>query len=295
MTLIVASATDDIAFIVGDTLLSPVYPLKGSNGPVNGMHHTLKVQILNGATVVAFAGDPTFATDVISDLHQQLIENPNIDSSAFLLDKYLRALNCATKSLEPDCDFLVLQIKSNGRQLARVTRNGIDRCQRAYIGDQAAYKRMMALRKTYVPPATQLIQLPNGGFREEPLVVSEGETEFAEISDAMDALCHERKSQSVGSIPNGLTRVVDTKTSGEFEYMQVGEVSVSAEEGVAGYSLLASNTGRRGVGLFFRKGRMGFVFAVGDPEGCRKEYADSIDQFVSLAKDKFGLHLTGVS
>lgn len=295
MTLVVACATQDIAFVVGDTLLSSSYVLKGSNGPVNGMHHTLKVQILNGATVVAFAGDPALATELISDLNQQLANNPNIDSPDYLLERYLQALRCKTKGLEPDCDFLVLQIKSDGRQLAKVTRDGINRCQRAYIGDHTAYKRMTELRKAYLPPVTQHIRQPDGGFREEPLTVSEGEVEFTEISDAMEALCHERTCQSVGSIPNGLTRVVDARASGEFEYMQIGEVSLSPEEGATGYSLLASNSGRRGVALFFRSGCMGFVFPVGDPIGCRKEYADSIGQFVALAKDKFGLHLTGAT
>ena len=69
MTLVVARVTQDIGFIVADTLLSSEYVLRGNTGPVNGMHHTLKVQILNGATAVAFAGDPAQSTKLISGPH----------------------------------------------------------------------------------------------------------------------------------------------------------------------------------------------------------------------------------
>lgn len=294
MTLVVARVTQDIGFIVADTLLSSEYVLRGNTGPVNGMHHTLKVQILNGATAVAFTGDPAQSTKLISDLNHQLERYPNTNAPEYLFHGYARALKGGAKGLEPDCEFLVLQIKPDGRKLAHITRDGIRDCERAYIGDSAAYKRLMELRRPYLPPATQHVQQSDGSFREEPLAVSEGETEFAEVSDALDALCHERTNESVGAISNGVTRVVDARISRELEYMQLGEVSVSLEEGSAGYSLLASNTGRRGIALYFRSGGMGFVFAVGDPEGCRKKYAETMDQFVMLAKDHFGLNLTGV-
>lgn len=294
MTLVVALVTADIGFIVADTLLSSEYVLKGNPGPVNGMHHTLKVQILNGTTAVAFAGDPAQSTELISDLNHQLSRDPDTNTSEYLFHGYTTALEQTTQGLEPDCEFLVMQIKPDGRKLAHVTRDGISNCERAYIGDPTAYRRLMELRKPYQPPATQHVQQPDGSFREVPLTVSKGEIEFAEISDALDALCHERTNRSVGTISDGVTRVVDARISKEFEYLQLGEVTVSLEEGTAGYSLLASNTGRRGIAMYFRSGGMGFLFAVGDPEGCRKEYAETMEQFVALAKDRFGLNLTGV-
>lgn len=293
MTLVVACITPDIGFIVADTLLSSKYALRGNPGPINGMHHTLKVQILNGATAVAFAGDPAQSTELISDLNRQLARDSGTNTPEYLFHSYTRTLEQATKGLEPDCEFLVLQIKPDGRKLAHVARGGITYCERAYIGDSAAYRRLKELQKPYRPPATQHVQQPDGSFREEPLAVSDGEIEFIEVADALDALCRESANRSVGAIPNGITRVVDARISGEFEYMQLGEVSVSLEEGTAGYSLLASNTGRRGIALYFRSGGMGFLFPVGDPEGCRKEYAETIDQFVRAAKTRFGLNLTG--
>ena len=46
MTLIVAMANDDLGFVVGDTVLSPLLEVKGNPvGPVNGEFHGLKIQI----------------------------------------------------------------------------------------------------------------------------------------------------------------------------------------------------------------------------------------------------------
>jgi hypothetical protein len=295
MTLVVGCATPEIGFMIADTLLSSEYVLRGKPGPINGMHHALKVQILNGSTAVAFAGDPAQANELISGLNDQLAKEPGSNVVEYLSNGYTAALERATKGLEPDCEFLVLQIKPDGKKLTHVTRSGIIQCERAYIGDPEAYKRLMGLRKPYEPPAVQHVQQPDGSFREEALVLSNGEIEFAEVSNALDALCHERTSRSVGAISNGITRVVDARISGEFEYLQLGEASVTLEESASGYSLLASNTGRRGIALYFRAGGMGFLFAVGDPEGCRKEYAETIELFVEQAKDRFGLDLTGVS
>jgi hypothetical protein len=56
MTLIVAMANDDIGFMVGDTVLSPLLEVEGNPvGSVNGEFHGLKIQVLDGKTAIAFA------------------------------------------------------------------------------------------------------------------------------------------------------------------------------------------------------------------------------------------------
>lgn len=68
---------------------------------------------------------------------------------------------------------------------------------------------------------------------------------------------------------------------------------MSQEEGHSGFSYLASNKGIRGVGIYFRTGRVGYVFVVGDAEPCRRVNADTLAGFVSMAKEKYELNLTG--
>jgi hypothetical protein len=109
----------------------------------------------------------------------------------------------------------------------------------------------------------------------------------------MEALVNQRLSQSVGAIAGSIIRVVDAKISGEFEYLQSGEVTVSAEEGQSGFSVLASNAGTRGIGIYYRSGKIGFIMKVGDTELCRVEREATIQGFIETAKIKHGLELTG--
>jgi hypothetical protein len=217
MTLVVACATPDIGFIVADTLLSSEFELKGREGPVNGKYHALKVQILNPCTAIAFAGDvePSFA--LITNLHAELHDDPSVCVPERLFHNYLKAIEDAPKGQIPDCEFLVLQLNSAGHKLAHITREGVLACERAYIGNSEEYRRMKGLQRTYAPPVAQMIQQPDGSFAEESLLVSKGEIEFAEISSALETLCHERSSKSVGAICGNVTRVVDGRISGELE------------------------------------------------------------------------------
>ncbi|WP_428486241.1 hypothetical protein [Rhodopila sp.] len=177
--------------------------------------------------------------------------------------------------------------------MALITRDGVIYCARAYIGDAAEYKLMRKLERPYSAPAVRHVQQPDGTSRIVPLVQSMGENYFAEISNAMEALTHRRLSSSVGAIAGCVTRVVDARISGELEYLQSVEASVTPWEGNSGFSLLASNCGVRGIGIYYRSGKMGFLFVVGDREPCRKEYAETIQQFIGVARAKYGLKLEG--
>jgi hypothetical protein len=97
----------------------------------------------------------------------------------------------------------------------------------------------------------------------------------------------------LGVISGNSVRVVDARISGELEYLQSGEASISPAEGRGGYSLLSSNSGQRGIAIYYVAGKFGYLFVVGDSEPCRKEDALTIQDFIKLAKDKYGLNLEG--
>ena len=295
MTLVVACATKDIGFMVADTLLSSEFELKDRVGPVNGKYHALKVHILDPSTAIAFAGDVEPSFDLIKNLYAELREYPSMNVPERLFQTYLQVIEKASNEQAPDCEFLVLQLTLEGRKLTHVTREGMLQCERAYIGDPEEYKRMKELQRPYLPPKAQHVQQPDGKFHIVPLVASKGEIEFAEISNALETLCHQRRSKSVGAICGSVTRVVDARISGKLEYLQSVEASLSLEEGHSGFSFLASNTGIRGVGIYFRSGKMGYLLVVGDSEPCRREDAKTFAQFVTMAKEKYGLNLTGGS
>jgi hypothetical protein len=155
---------------------------------------------------------------------------------------------------------------------------------------------MTELRRPYRSPKIQHVQEPDGTFRETPLIESEGEIEFAEISNALEELTRQRRRQSsVGAICGCVTRVVDARISEKLEYLQSGEVSISPWEGKSGFTILVSNSDIRGIGIYYRSGKMGFLFIVGDSDYCRKEYAETLKQFVEMAEVTYGLALIGAS
>ncbi|MET3844912.1 hypothetical protein [Bradyrhizobium sp. OAE829] len=296
MTLIVAAATPDIGFLVSDTLVTTLMHIKGNpTGPVNGEFHTLKVQILNPRTAVAFATSNAVDTAIklISEVHGALQADPSLSAPDRLFEAYKRAIEASGGKDVPDCEFLVLTYNSAVRKLARVSSETITYPERAYIGDANEYKKMMELRQPYVPPAMQQVQQPDGTFKVLPLVVSAGEIEFEEISLALETLVNRCQGQSVGAIAGCIIRVVDAKASKEIEYLQLGEAGVSPEEGQTGFSVLASNTGKRGIGIYYKRGKIGFVMNVGDCEYCRVENAPTIRGFIEVAKAKYGLELSG--
>ena len=288
MTLVYGHAADDIGFLVADTLLSSEFELRGHKGPVTGKFHALKIQILNGKVAVAYAGDVEKSVKVINALQAALSEEGIVDTPAKLHALYREETDKAGGKMT-DCEFLMLQIIEGGKKkLSKINGDGTRQVERAYIGDAAEYRKMTALRRPYIPPPSQEVQQPDGTFVTQPLVTSKGEIEFIEIWDAIERLPHQKMSGDLGVISGNSVRVRDAKLSGEFEYLQSGMASISPAEGKSGYSLLSSNSGRRGVAIYYVAGRFGYLFVVGDSEPCRKEGAHTIQDFIKLAHDKYG-------
>lgn len=288
MTLVYGGADDDIGFLISDTLVSFEKDHAGDNVRFNEKNHILKIHILNGRTAVAFAGDIKPALKLINELKVKIDSNQvNLGVPEKLFQLYKNQIS----HTEIDCEFLILEITDLGKKLAKVDDKGWNYCKRAYIGDSEEYKKL--IRHPYEPPNTISIQQSNGSFQTEPLVITKGEIDFTEISNAMEHLTHQLKSKTVGAICGCITRVVDAKPSGELEYLQSIESGISSEEGNFGYTYLSSNTDVRGIGIYYRVGKVGFLFIVGDSEFNRKEYADTLAQFIELAREKYNLNLVG--
>ncbi len=293
MTLVYAAAIDDVTFMVADTLLSFDVERNNRETMFSTGDHILKIHILNPSVAIAFAGAVDAALVLISKVNSLIKQNSNLNVAEALWELHN---NYSTSLPDPtlaDCEFLVLQINLLDKRLAKVTRAGVGYCERVYIGDSDEYRDMIKLRRHYEAPKFQHVQQPDGSFIHVPYVVTTGERESAEISDAMEALAHQRKSRTVGAICGCVTRVINARRSGELHYLQSIESTVSHEEGRSGYTYLASNSGNRGVGIYYRSGKMGFIFPACDDVSCRKEYADNLREFIDLASTKYGLSLVG--
>jgi hypothetical protein len=293
MTLVLGYADEEIGFLVSDSLLTLTVPNNFETGPVAGQYHGLKIQIIRPDVAIAFASrnDADGALKLIMDLAKELPGSETNRVSERLFETYKMSIDSADGA-PPDSEFLVLRITARGKELAHITTAGVRSCSRAYIGDQAEYIKLKGLPASYSPPKTQIIVDQSGEALAIPLQVSDGEREFAEVSDAMEALVHRRKG-SVGAIAGCIIRVVDARISGTFEYMQDVEVSRNPWEGESGFSLLASNTGIRGIGIYYRSGNVGFILKVCDSEHVHKERAETIDDFIRIAKTKYDLNLDG--
>jgi hypothetical protein len=261
-------------------------------GPVNGEFHGLKIQILDGKTAIAFATSNATATAlcVINEAQQEIQKNPNVDVFDHVFQNYKRRLN-ACSGEKPDCEFLVLKLETDGKRLASITGTELKFAERAYIGDPNQYAKMTELRKPHQGPKEQHVQQSDGSFKVEEVRDSKGTIEFTEIGFAMEALVQQRRKEGVGAIAGNVIRVVDARVSGELEYLQQHEAGIAREEGQVGFSLLASNSGVRGLGIYYIAGKMGYVLIAGDKEMCRRETAASMESFVKIANQKYGLEL----
>lgn len=284
MTLVVAHASPDICFMVGDTLLSHAhFQLKGDIGPVNGEFHSLKIQILSGELAVAFAGNFDAAYSAVSALRLEHSNDPTIDVAEWLASKKLA-----------DVDFLVLKNEEK-KQLLVIENGGIRRATDAHIGDGEEWDRLLQLKQTYKGALERHTIDENGRtIRTDP--VSAGEQEFSVISDAMEALSRDRvgrKQPTVGAISGCVVRIVDARISRQLEYLQDGMVSHFPWEPAGGFTLLASNEPSRGVAVFFRAGMKGFIMPVGGTPPCVASGAETLQAFIEEARIKFGMKLTG--
>ncbi|WP_368507087.1 hypothetical protein [Bradyrhizobium lupini] len=293
MTLIVGYANEEIGFLVGETLLTPLLEVKGNPiGPVSGEFHGLKIQIIDDNTAVAFASSNAAdaALTLIGQLAQELVQNAKFDPATRLAERHAELL-ASKKSDPPDCEFLVLRIDGDRKRLAHITDGVLKYVERAYIGDPAQYRRLLELKKPYVGPKQQTTVHLDGTTTIESIVNSAGLVEFVEIGLALQALVEQRRGEGIGAIAGNIIRVVDARISRKLEYLQTHEASITQAEGKAGYSLLASNSGKRGVGIYYVAGKVGFVMIAGDTEPCRKLPAETMDEFKQFAKSQFDLNL----
>lgn len=290
MTLVIGHAGDDIGFLVADTLISyPSGTAYNPREPALDRFHGLKIQILSPVVAVALAGDVENAMVSIRTLREEILSS----GVASIADR-LAELRRKNALLGKPCpDFLVLWVADDGsKRLARVCDSGISFCQRAYIGDSVEYQNFRRLCMDYNGPRSRNVQQKDGSIQD--VIVTEGEKEFDQVSDAMERLTHQRRSMTVGAICGCVVRVVDARISGKLEYLQSVESSISIEEGEAGFSLLAANAKEpRGIGLYFRRWHAGLLFIVGDSTPCRREQAPTIRDFVALAHKKYGMNLDG--
>ncbi|MGY4289670.1 hypothetical protein ACVWXO_008936 [Bradyrhizobium sp. LM2.7] len=176
--------------------------------------------------------------------------------------------------------------------MAEIRDGSVRYVERAYIGDPAQYKRLLELRKPFEGPKQQTVVNPDGSTKIEPIDYDNGLREFIELGFALQSLVEQRRRDGVGAIAGNIIRIVDARISRKLEYLQTHEASVTGAEGAGGYSLLASNSGKRGIGIYYLAGRLGFVMIAGDTESCRKLDAESLDMFKQLAEDQFGLNLS---
>jgi len=293
VTLIVGLANKDLGFLVGETLLTPLLEIKGNpTGPVNGEFHGLKIQILNGETAIAFATSNAaeVALRVIASVAGAIANDPQTDVFEKTKEEYLASVGTAAE--KPDCEFLVLRLEKEKNRLAHISPSEIRFVERAYIGDRDQWAVFNKLRVPYEPPKVAHVQQPDGSFKVVPVSDTEGDKEFMEVCIALESLVQQRKRNGVGAIAGNVIRVRDAAISGKLEYLQTHMAGVSAEEGHMGFSLLASNTGRRGVGIYYIAGKMGFLMIVGDTETCRKVSAETMDAFKRAAQENWGLTLS---
>lgn len=192
MTLIVAEAHPDIAFMVGDTLLSDVhFQLRDELGPVRGEFHALKIQILNGSTVVAFVGDYARAMERVRALDAALRASRDTFDPAEWMSQ---------QGQVNGCDFLLL-IKNEQKRLFSFIEGQFRECQRAFIGDLSEYQRYLKNKKPFRGPLTRTV-IGQGGSKSS-VKMTVGEKEFDIVSDAMELTTWNnvaKKQATVGAI-----------------------------------------------------------------------------------------------
>jgi hypothetical protein len=241
VSLIVGYATSDIGFLVADTLITFPIEKYDPRKPAIERFHVLKIHILTPDIAVGFAGEVGAALRIIRRLQTELADDSGLNVSQKLFD--LRRQSGA------NCEFLTLVLHADGKKLSRITSTEIHEATRAYIGDPVEYKNLTNLIGDYEGPQHRSIQNADGKF--ETIVVTADEKKFEQISSAMEKLTYLKTSETVGAICGCITRVVDARISTKLEYMQAVEYGTSSEEGRTGFSLLASNRGIRGIGIYY--------------------------------------------
>ncbi|NOJ42210.1 hypothetical protein [Bradyrhizobium australiense] len=162
------------------------------------------------------------------ELKAALEENCTIDPTAWLSER----------GGIDGCEFLILTIKDGLKKLNHVSDGSAREGQRFYIGMQDEYERYLNLRQPYAGPMVR-VEMPS----KIEMAMTEGEKEFDIAANAMEMLASDnagRKFEIVGAISGCVTRVVDARISGEFEYLRSITASNFPWEPEGGYTMLAS-------------------------------------------------------
>ena len=223
----------------------------------------------NNAIAFASSNAADVALSLIAETAQELQNDPQLDVVAKMAERYA-ASAAGAKGNPPDCEFLILRIENGVKRLAHISDGSAKFVGRAYIGDPSQYKKLLELKRPFQGPTQQTVVHTDGSATIEPINYSNGLGEFIELGFALQALVEQRRNAGVGAIAGNIIRVVDAKISRKLEYLQTHEASITEAEGAGGYSLLASNSGKRGIGIYYIAGELGFVMISGDSETCRK-------------------------
>ncbi len=291
MTLVIGKILGDRGFLIADTLTTSSFDSRVTSFSSDWTRHVLKLHLLSPYVAVGFSGDVQGALRIISHLYKSINSKEIPNPSAEIFRIY-----GSTDFMTHDCEFIVLHLKQafGPMTLSKVTSTQIISCEEAHIGDEfERYNQFSSNRTWYESPKSMFKQLPDGSFIETELTNQEGTEAFMSTTNSLQEYALNRRGVSVGAIGGNIVRLANSSISGVLEYMQSVEVSTSTEEGESGYTHLASNNGRHGLGIYFRSGKLGFVFVAGEETGCIRLQADSLLEFISKAKEHYDLNLTG--
>lgn len=168
MTLICGHATDDIGFLVGDTLLTNEFELKGHEGPVNGKFHALKIHILNGRLAVAYAGDVDKSNKTIHALQAALAKGGVADIPKKLHELYLEGVE-KSGGEATGCEFLVLQIEQDGkRSYRKLTVKALAKSNALTLETRPNTKKLLSCGAPILPPSHDKFSSPMGPSLQNP-------------------------------------------------------------------------------------------------------------------------------
>ena len=288
MTLVMGYASSDLAFLVADTLLTPLFGDATGRGS-----HALKIHILSPQIAVALSGNYGLAINVVSKFCQKLLDqNPN-DLPNLLFSILRDGYEKLSDDFKVESEFLLLQTNVAGNRLSKITIQGVEERTRGYIGDSEEYANLQRLRQPYTPPKIQFVQQPDGSFEQSELISSPGEIEFVEVGMAMCSLTTQKKSKTVGMLNGGGVRITISKLSGNLEYMQEISVGVDATGKRFGHTYLVSNEFPYGFGIYTMQEKTGYILLPGHEPSCLEESSETLTDFVKLAKEKYKLKLNG--
>lgn len=292
MTLIYGAIDKENGYLIGDSLFD-ISDIKDGDvrkemekrfSPINGYSHGLKIYILKRDLAIAYAGNVLVANETIELFFENIQKNKKREPENLLkiYSNQIKKENLETTA----CDFLLLD-SSGDPKLFKITKNEILSVQKAYIGDDDAYKTLQKKRKSVDSPKKQYIQLPDGTFKIEPFVISEFEQERTSIQNAMIETAQTKRS-TVGLIINHPFIVTKAVQSNNLIFLQYVEAGLCFYEDRYNYSLCSAENEPYGVGIHYSQNKTGYLFILGH---CHKIHASDLEKFKSKVENDFGIKL----